>query len=166
MHFLRNLLIVLSLFAGIVNAKDINKSFKANVELSPAGSFVIKSNKIKGKLYKKGNSFIAKEMKIAVKSLKTGIDLRDEHLHKKLGGANAFLTLIALKGSDGKGSALFEVAGKKQKTEVSYTELSDKWVEFKLKLSNKKFGLTGIRYMGVGVEDEVNVSVVLPFSKK
>lgn len=160
------LLIIAIIFSFNSSSAKPKKGIKISVQLSPAGSFVATSKKIKGKLIKKGGQFIAKNIKVPVKSLKTGIKLRDEHFQKKIGGKKAALLLIELKGKNGKGKAIFKVSGKKQKVNVVIKELSNKWAQFKFKLSNKKFGLDGISYMGVGVEDIVDVTVTLPFKTK
>ena len=71
---------------GSLNTMASTKNLSIKVALSPAGSFTITSNKIKGKVYIDSNgNLIAKNIKIPVKTLKTGIELRDNHLKKKLG---------------------------------------------------------------------------------
>ena len=62
-------------------------SLLINVELFPVGSFDIKSTTFKGgKLKKKGNKFMVKNIYVPVPTMETGIKLRDEHMRKRLGG--------------------------------------------------------------------------------
>lgn len=142
------------------------KSVEIGVELFPAGSFQIKTEKIKGKVYQdKQGQLSAENVKILVKNLQTGIELRDEHLHKKLGyetDPKVTIDLVKLQGQGGKGEAIFSVLGKEQTVAFVY-EISKGGTassDFKLKLSD--FGITGISYMGVGVEDTVTVKVQIP----
>ena len=155
---------------GSLNTMASTKNLSIKVALSPAGSFTITSNKIKGRVYIDSNgNLIAKNIKIPVKTLKTGIELRDNHLKKKLGhekDKKAVLLLVEAEGANGKGKAKFRVLKKEQTTDFTYKKLSKNIGEanFTLKLNN--FGISGISYMGVGVKDTVNVSVKLPFKVK
>ena len=146
------------------------KNLSIEVALSPAGSFTITSKKIKGKAYidTKGQ-LTAKNIKVPVKTLKTGIELRDSHLKKKLGyeaDKKAMLLLIEAKGSNGKGRAKFKVLNKEQKVDFTYKKLTEKSGEANFSLKLDSFGISGISYMGVGVENIVNVKVTLPFKVK
>lgn len=71
--------------------------------------------------------------------------------------------LIEAKGENGEGSATFKVLDKEQTVPFTYKKTSKKLVSVKFNLSLKKFGITGVSYMGVGVEDNVAVKVVGPF---
>ncbi|MFT6633871.1 MAG: hypothetical protein ACJAS4_003844 [Bacteriovoracaceae bacterium] len=158
--------LIISLLLQSTLVFAINKSISIDVSLSPAGSFQIKSKRIKGRGLLEGTKFSASNIKIPIKSLKTGIELRDGHLQKKLGiesNPKAVLLLVEAIGKNGAGSATFEVLGKKQTVPFTYKQESEKLGSAIFKLSLKKFGITGISYMGAGVEDIVSVKVICPF---
>lgn len=138
-------------------------SVKVFVSLTPAGDFVAKSTKVKGKVSKNGDSYTAKLLKVRVKSLKTGVDLRDKHLHKRLtkkkGLSNVEVTNA--KGKAGKGSATINVNGIKKKVKFTFKDMG-KVAKINFKLSLKMFKIASIKYMGIGVDDIVKVSAEVP----
>lgn len=158
------------LYASLISGAIASTKLSIDVDLSPAGSFTITSKKIKGKVYIDNKGEIsAKKIKIPVKSLKTGIELRDNHLKKKLGyesDKKAVLLLVEARGSNGKGKAKFVVLNKKQTVDFTYKKLPEKSGEANFSLKLDTFGISGISYMGVGVKNIVNVKVNLPFKVK
>ena len=154
----------------ISSAIASTKIISIDVALSPAGSFTITSSKIKGKVYIDSNGEIsAKNIKVPVKTLKTGIELRDNHLKKKLGhekDKKAVLLLVEAKGANGKGKAKFRVLNKEQIVDFTYKKVSERLGEATFSLKLDTFGISGISYMGVGVKNTVNVKVKLPFKIK
>lgn len=159
------------LFVSLISSAIAStKNLSIDVALSPAGSFTITSSKIKGKVYidSKGE-LSANNIKVPVKSLETGIELRDNHLKKKLGyekDKNPVLLLVEAKGTKGKGMAKFIVLNKEQTVDFTYKKLTEKSGEANFLLELDSFGISGISYMGVGVENVVNVKVTLPFKVK
>lgn len=155
-------LLFLSLAATSVMAES---KLVINVQLSPAGSFQAVSETLEGELIKKKDIFSASKIIVTVESLKTGIDLRDEHLWKHMNYAkfgNAILT--DLKGQGGKASAQLEVAGVKKLVQITYKEKGDHIVgEFKLHAHD--FKLPPAEYLGIGVDDEVVAEVTMPYKK-
>lgn len=137
-------------------------SLKIVVNLSPAGSFEIVSSKVKGKAQKQGGSFVTSGLTVKAKTLKTGLDLRDDHLHKKL-EVNKFKKISILKGkaSGGKGEAIIQIKDMKKKIGFSYKESGGN-LNIAFPLSLKDFNFTGINYAGVGVKDQVNVTASIP----
>lgn len=136
---------------------------KINVKLTPAGSFEGVSNKLKGKLVKRGGVFVADRMYVSLNSFKTGIELRDEHFAKHLNASkHPRATLTNLKAQNGQGTAVLEVNNVKRRINISYTE-KGKEVIAKFQVKNSEFGLPKAKYLGVGVEDNVVVHVTAPF---
>lgn len=163
------LLIIFTLLLQANISFALNKSISIDVELSPAGSFKIKSNRIKGKVYLKDGSLEANDIKILVKNLKTGIDLRDEHLKKKLGIENdpkAALNLISAQGKNGTGKGIFKVLGKTQQSTFTYKKVGNSEIAASFTLSLKEFGIDGVSYMGIGVQDIVTINITLPYIEK
>lgn len=133
-----------------------------DVTLSPAGSFKGKTGDIKGFASKKGDEVSAQNIVVNLKSLKTGIDLRDKHTQKHL-ETEKFpeAVLLSAKGKDGKGVGKIRIRGVEKDISGTYkingSELN---AEFKLNLAD--FKITNVKYMGAGVEDEVVLHVVVP----
>jgi hypothetical protein len=137
------------------------KGIVISVELSPAGSFEI-TGRLKGSITKKGSSFSAEKLTFSVPKLKTGLELRDEHTIKYLSNSGKFKTItVVAKGKDGKGIGIAKVRGKKKKFKFTY-EQSGRYIIAKFKLSLKEFGIDGISYMGIGVDDQVEIIATVP----
>lgn len=141
------------------------KSINVVVGLSPAGSFEINSKKVKGKAVYKGGQYIAKKVKVSVKSLKTGMDLRDKHLKDKLEiKKHPYIIIDKAVAKGGKGTAIVNIRGMKKKLAFAYKIKGKYFVaKFPLKLSDYKF--KGINYMGVGVKDKIVITASLPIVK-
>src|SRR4051812_12504401 len=77
-----------------------------HVSLSPAGSFIAQSNalEVRGKATRAGDSVSASNVALKLDSLKTGIDLRDEHMKKKYFETDKYpeAVLTQATGKDGK----------------------------------------------------------------
>lgn len=137
---------------------------KVHVGLSPMGSFDISTDRIIGSGEKKGANYTAKEVKVLVKGLKTGMSLRDKHLHDKLQEEKfKYITVTDIKATAGKGTAKITIRDVTK--DISFTFKDDNagkaTAEFPLSLKDFKF--SGINYQGVGVEDEVKVSITVPY---
>lgn len=133
-----------------------------DVKLSPAGSFKIETSKIKGAAKKAGDGISAENIIVDANSLKTGIELRDKHMKERL-LTDKFPTikLLSAKGTSGKGTGVVEIMGKKQNVTGTYKVSGNSLIaEFPIKLS--PLDIKGVRYMGVGVKDEVLVKVKVP----
>ncbi len=151
--------IVFSLISFSVFAQS---SITVNVTLSPSGSFQATSNKVKGNLKKNGEVIEADKIQVMIESLKTGIELRDEHFAKHLNyGTHPKAILSGLKAQNGKGSAQLEVNGVIKPISVNY-ELKDGIVKANFKVKASDFKLAKAQYLGVGVEDDVSVTVEMP----
>ncbi len=136
-----------------------------DVSLRPAGSFKAKTSDVKGQVVQKGTGFEAQNIVVDLKNLKTGIDLRDSHTKKHL-EVEKFpeAILVSAKGQGGKGEGIIKIKGIEKKISGSYkVEGSNLIAEFPIKLS--EFQITGIKYMGVGVDDEVKLTVEVPIKK-
>jgi len=137
-----------------------------SVGLTPAGSFQAVSKKLKGNLLKENGAFSADKISVTVESLKTGIDLRDEHLWKHLQSVkHPKVTLYNLKAQGGKGTALLEVNGVKKPVGISYAEKGPEVLaKFRVKASD--FALPKADYLGVGVDNIVAIEVSIPFKAR
>ena len=154
--FILVLMSTTSLFAA-------DKGIVVDVSLSPAGSFQIKSAKVKGKMVKSGDGKIRSNgLKVSVRSLKTGIDMRDDHLKKRLMHKKfKKVEIVKAIGAKGRGVGIILVKGIKKKFKFSYKEMGN-MIKAKFKLSLKDFKIKDLSYMGVGVEDKVTVIATVP----
>lgn len=133
---------------------------KVAVELSPAGSFEIKTNTVKGSLKKNGENYISKRISVPTSKLSTGIELRDKHLKEKL--ETSYIHMRNIKASGGKGTGEIEVKGIKKEVKFTY-KIENSKMNFKMNLNLPDFKIEGIKYMGVGVQDVVVVQGMISF---
>lgn len=137
------------------------REIKVKVTLSPAGDFVGQSTKVRGFVDKNGANYSADELTIEVGQLKTGIDLRDKHFHERLGGERAKIVVKNAKGSGGKGTGSVTVNKITKPFNFAFKEEGGNVVSrFNLKPSD--FGISNVKYLGVGVEDKVTIDVKIP----
>lgn len=137
-------------------------SILIDVSLSPAGSFQAATSKIKGSIKATDQAIQADKISVLINSFKTGIDLRDEHFAKHLNAeTHPRATLTELKGANGKGSAKLEVNGVNLPVSFDYVTKNN-ILSTKLKLKASDFKLKKAEYLGVGVADDVVLSVELP----
>lgn len=140
-------------------------SLQIDVALSPAGSFKAETQKVNGTAYRTADGIAAKDVTVDLKSLSTGIALRDKHTKERL-QVEKFpqAKLIKASGKDGKGTATIEVSGKIKEVAGTYKiDGHTLKAEFPMKLSD--LAITGVRYMAVGVKDDVKVHIDLPLSE-
>jgi hypothetical protein len=153
----------LALFLLMGFSTQVLSKVEIQVALSPAGSFEIESPRVRGQARADGQGgFVADQLRVAVNTLKSGIELRDEHMHDKLKSTqHPQIVVTNANGKAGKGKAEIEIAGVKRPIEFVYRELGRELeVEFILNL--RAFQISGISYMGVGVRDEVKVKARVP----
>ncbi len=139
-------------------------SVKASVSLNPAGDFVATMKNVKGSATLAGGKISAKNVIIDLKTLTTGLELRDDHAKNKYLEVAKYpeAVLVEASGENGKGQGLLKFHGKEGPISGTYKVIDGKSViaEFKIKLS--AFGITEINYRGIGVEDDVKFEVQLP----
>lgn len=157
MRLFLKLALVVSLSTSFAFAKG---NVVVDIELSPAGSFQAKSKKVKGKVVKEGGKLVASKLKVSVKSLKTGIEMRDEHLKKRL-AKSKYIEIVKAVGKNGKGKGIIKINNIEKPFKFNYSE-KEKKVIAKFKLNLEDFKIEDISYMSVGVEDEVEVTATVP----
>lgn len=159
---IKNLLLILSVF---ISASIQAAPVEVTVRMSPAGSFVIKGDKVDGAVTVTGAAVKATTITIPTQSLKTGIDLRDKHALERL-EADKYpnITLVTGEGTNGEGTGTIKIKNIEKPISGTYTIEKDQLsAQFKLKLSD--FAIEKIRYLSVGVKDEVEVKVQVPIQK-
>lgn len=136
------------------------------MSLTPAGSFKAKTEDINGFAVVKGDTVTAENVVVNLKNLKTGLALRDKHARDKYLEVEKYpeMTLVKGIGKGGKGKGRIKYRGVEKDVEGKYSIKGDNVVaQFPLKLS--EFNINGIKYMGVGVDDEVTINVEIPIKK-
>ena len=136
-----------------------------DVSLRPAGSFKGKTSEVKGVATVKGDKVEASNISVNLKSLTTGISLRDEHTKKRLETEKyPEALLISATGQGGKGEGLIRIHGIEKKVSGTYKiDGSNLSAEFPIKFSD--FNIKDIKYMGVGVDDNGMIHVKVPVKK-
>ena len=150
--------IILSLvlcFSISVFASD--GSLSIDVSLSPVGTFKITSDKVKVKgLKKSGEQITAKKISIKKNDLKTGIDLRDEHMKKRIKERTISVKDITASSGSGKGTIVINKV--KKEINFSYKEDGDK-IKASFSLNLPDYKIDDINYMGVGVENSITLNI-------
>lgn len=154
------LILSLMISTGLLFAKS---ELTAEVEIDPVGDFQVKSNEVSGAVSITGGVLkMARPIKVPLSSLQTGIELRDKHMLKYMGASKQSQIVIQkVIGKSGRGVALVQLNNKVVKQAFTYKSLG-KDVEVLMDLSLKKYNISGINYMGAGVDDSVKVKVILP----
>ena len=166
MKFISALIFLASVILVQTQALADAPSASVDVALVPAGSFVGKTQDVKGEATLDGDTVRAENIIVNLKDLKTGVKLRDEHTQKHL-ETDKFPQAILVKavGKGGKGGAIIKIKGVDEKVSGTYKiEGSTLIADFPVKLSVHQ--ITGIKYMGIGVDDQVKIHVEIPIKKK
>jgi len=160
----KTLLLALLFSIATLPAMSADKSIEVNVSLSPAGSFLIKTEKVKGKITKSGPSYTSKKLYVKIKHLKSGISLRDGHMAKRLNPtkkSGSKITVTKLTAKNGKGVANIKINGISKPFKFTY-KIDGKTFQAAFKLNIAKFNVKDISYAGVGAEEIVSISANIP----
>ncbi len=151
---------LLSLSAG---AAPSDSFAKFSVKLSPAGGFVGNSTEVKGNAVKGPDGTVsAQNITVNLSRLKTGMNLRDEHTKKYLETTNfPEAILLSAQGKNGKGTGQIKIKGIEKTIQGTYV-IQENTLQAKFPLKLSEFNIKGIRYMGVGVKDEIQVEISVP----
>lgn len=171
LNFGRPLILVslLVIASGHATAVAAEPQIKIKVGLSPAGSFVAQAEKlqVKGRIDRQGDLLVARDIVLDLNTLRTGISLRDRHLREKYLETHKFprAVLKEARAKNGRFAGTLRIRDIDRKIAGSYKVASSGYVGvFKTKLSD--FNIEEANYMGVGVDDEVEVEVLLPTKTK
>ncbi len=149
------------LVALLCSFNSMARNLEVAVTLSPAGDFKAKSTKVRGFIEKKGANYSATDLSVEVGTLGTDMELRDKHLHERLGGAKSKIVVKTASGADGKGKGEIIINKITKPFNFVFREAGG-MVEAKFALKPSEFGIKDVKYLGVGVEDKVVVSVKIP----
>lgn len=136
------------------------------VDLSPTGSFVAKTNQVKGQAILKGDVVTATQVEVDLNTLKTGIELRDKHLKEHLETAKyPKALLLTADGKDKAGKGMMMIRGMNMRIEGKY-QIVDKELVAEFDMSLNSLKIEKVRYMGIGAKDMVHVTVRLPVTSE
>lgn len=160
----------LTLLVILILTFSLTAFAKGTIEIKvplTASSFMIESDKLKGKIKKKGDSYTASKLYVKVKDLSSGMDLRDEHMKnedrldmKKF--PKITVTKVSAKG--GKGTAFIQIKKTKKKINFKYSVSGSEFTA-KFPLKVKDFDLKKLKYLGIGVKDTIYVTANVPIAK-
>lgn len=138
------------------------QSVSVDVVLNPMGDFKAKTADVKGTATVKGDEVSASNIIVNLKTLKTGVELRDKHTQKHL-QTDKFpeAVLVSATGKGGKGTGKIKIKGVEKDIAGTY-KIEGKTLKAEFKLTLSDFGIKDINYMGVGVEDEIKLAVSVP----
>jgi len=138
------------------------QSVVVDVILNPMGDFKAKTSDVKGFATMKGDEVSAENIVVNLKSLKTGVELRDKHTQKYLETPKfPEAVLVSATGKGGKGKGKIKIRGVEKDIEGTY-KVEGKLLKADFKLTLSDFDIKDINYMGVGVEDEITLHVAVP----
>ncbi len=131
---------------------------KVKISLSPAGSFEAKTSKLKGEVKKTNNSYSAENLWVKIEELKTGIVLRDEHFHKHFNFEKSpKITLTKVLAANGSGTGTLTVNFVSKQVTFSYKMAAPNKLEATLLVKASDFKLKDVKYMEIGVDDDVEI---------
>jgi hypothetical protein len=147
----------------IISFQTLASELTVDVTLSPAGSFEAKTTKIIGKVEKSATGYKAEKLAIQIDNFKTGIDLRDDHFKKYLKGEKKVNLIILSKvvATNNAGTGNLKVNEVEKAINFTYKKQSETKIEAVIKLKATDFKLPEANYMGIGVENDVTVKVIL-----
>jgi len=134
--------------------------------LSPAGSFTATTKAVSGFAKKVGSKIVAENVLVKLDNLDTGIELRNKHLKDRLEvGKFPNALLVKAEGENGKGRGKIKIKNIEKDIAGDY-EVKGNVLKARFPLLISDFGITGVKYLGVGVKDEIQVKVEIPFRQK
>lgn len=152
-----------------LGARGADKGGELQVSLTPAGSFTARDEAIKtaGESARAGDAWKLGMVTVDLRSLKTGIELRDKHMKEKYLEVGKFpeAHLKSAAGKDGKFKGELTVHGVTKPVEGTY-EFKGQELVAKFNVKASDFKISQAKYMGVGVEDDVEVKAQFPFPAK
>ncbi len=154
--------VVIALLSLVFSSLALASSANVAIRLSPAGGFVGKTSDVKGVVRKMGAKFEAQNIIVNLKTLKTGMGLRDKHTQEHL-ETSKYPDAILVKaiGENGKGEGIIKIRGVEKKVTGTY-EVNGNQLTAKFPIKLSEFNISGIKYMGIGVKDDAIVTVTVP----
>lgn len=160
---IKKIVLVFSFVSSSLYAKEAVVDIKTTI----LKGFTAKTKDIRGQAkVQDGGKILAENIVVSLKNLDTGMKLRNDHMKDKFLEVNKYPEAILVRGEglNGTGTGKIKIRGIEKEVKGTYKIVgSEVEAEFELLLSD--FGITGINYKGVGVEDKVKLKVSVPIAK-
>ena len=158
-------LILILLFSVVTRAWG-QAHVVVSVKITPAGSFKAETKDVTGQVTVKGGEVQADKIVVSLKNLDSGIALRDNHMKNKYLEVAKFPEAILTmgKGKGGQGTGTIKIKGIEKPVKGTY-QVKGAVVEANFDLKISDFGITGVKYMGAGVGDTIQLAVSIPVKK-
>jgi hypothetical protein len=140
---------------------------KIRATLFPTGSFVATSHKVVGVAHLlPGNKVEAKNITVPAGSFDSGIELRNKHIKQRF-DVEKFptITLLEARGQGGKGRGKLKVKDIVRDVVGTYKIVDGNMLHAEFKARASGFNIRDVSYLGVGMEDELNLEVEVPLKK-
>jgi hypothetical protein len=129
--------------------------------LSPAGTIEIKSDKLLGQLIVNKRSYRASKLFLDVSTLDSGVELRDQHIHKYLnnnGTSQVSLENIKIDRMKQTGTGRLHINGVKRKINFK-VEKKENFLFTSFNINKKDYNLPKASYMGISVRPELELKI-------
>ncbi|MGE0762223.1 MAG: YceI family protein [Bdellovibrionales bacterium] len=158
---------VLGLCTFLVSGSSLAETTAAvDVVLNPAGSFRAETKKVTGYAYKTKDGVAAENIKVDLRTLTTGVSLRDQHTKKRLHtDKHPFAKLVKATGKGGIGKGIVEIKGMRREVTGTY-KIVGKELQAEFPLTLTELQITDANYMGVGVDDKMVLKVNVPLKDR
>ena len=158
---------ILILFLAFSSFAFAEPGVEADFKVTGGKTITATTKSVKGKVVLQNGEYVAQGIVVDLKTLTTKMDLRDEHMRNKYLEVGKYpdAVLTSGKGKDGKGTGKIKIHGVEKDISGVYKPLNDKEVQASFDINLPDFNISGIRYMGIGVKDAVNIRVIVPLEK-
>lgn len=147
--------------------------FKANRTFG--GNIIAKTERVKGVVKKVGDTYIAENITVDAKSLKSGMEMLDSHIKREDSlNSEKFpeIVLVKAEGKNGKGSGTIRIKGvevaiphKPEVEEDPKYEIKDGKLLAEFRLLLNQFPFKNLKHLGVGVKNEITVKAEIDIQK-
>lgn len=153
--------LLISLIAFILTCHSwaAGRELEVKMDILPAGFFIVKSEKIKGKVETKGDSITASKISVKVQSFTSGIVLRDEHFKKAFSSENIEMTDI--QGQGGSAIGMLHVNGISKKVSFKYA-IKNNTLMAQIIVNYLEFNMKKVDYQDKTVAEKVKIKVTIP----
>lgn len=130
-------------------------------KLKPAGTIEIASPKLLGQLIDRGDRLTADRLYVEIKTLSSGVTLRDQHLHRYLMAENQseiFLNNLIVEKKSMKGKGELNINGHKKK--IIFDVVKEKLNHVaKIQIDKRDYMLPRAEYMGISVRPVIDLKI-------
>lgn len=141
-------------------------SVSLSLKMTVGADFIANSAVVKGYAKEVDGKFIAENISVPVATLDAGLSTRTKHMQDTYLEKDKYpeVKLIKAEGSKGQGTGIIEIHGVQKPISGTYKiEKGELEATFIVKIP--EYNIAKVKYMGVGVKDDVKVVVRVPVKK-